>query len=107
MATGTGTSLGSLERSWMQTHASGSTPTMSLNDLKRRYYLAQINRVGVDVNSLSALEDEWLRIRITANGGTPSGRHTSDLWKQVIASLGLRVSQFIADNKKTYYLNVA
>lgn len=107
MAIGTGTSLSSLERTWMQTHVTGSTPTMSLNDLKRQYFLSQINKTGVDINSLPALEDEWLRLQITTNGGTPAGRHTSDLWTQLVAILGLRVSKYLDENKQTYYRNVA
>lgn len=74
------------------------------NDVKRKYYLSQ---VGGDANSLVDLERRWLRKDITDNSGVPSGGELSDLWKQALAARGLRVSKFIDENKKTYYLNVA
>ena len=107
MATGTGRTLSQIERSWLATRVAGQTGQTPFNDLKRRYYVSQIGGASSDVKSLIDLERQWLRKDITDNSGVPNGGEVSDLWKQALAARGLRVSQFIDENKKTYYLNVA
>ena len=107
MATGTGVSLSQIERSWLADKVTGIIGTVPVNDIKRRYYVSQIGGASADVKSLSDLERQFLRKDITDNSGVPVGGELSDLWKQALAARGLRVSQFIDENKKTYYLNVA
>lgn len=107
MATGTGVSLSQIERSWLADKIAGTLGTTPINDIKRQYYVLQIGGLSADVKSLSDLERQWLRKDITDNSGTPNGDEISDLWKQALAARGLRVSQFLNDNKKTFYLNVA
>ena len=106
MTVALGTSLSILERQWFSTHVTGTTPTTSLNDLKRRYYVSQIGATP-NINSLVDMEKQWLRLDITTNGGTPNGNKVSDLWKQALATRALRVSQFIDENRQTFYRNVA
>ena len=96
-----------IERSWLADKVTGIIGTVPVNDIKRRYYVSQIGGASADVNSLVDLERQWLRKDITDNSGVPNGGELSDLWKQALAARGLRVSQFIDENKKTYYLNVA
>ena len=107
MAIASGTSLSILERQWLSTHVTGTTSLTPINDLKRRYYMSQIGCVSADVKSLVNLEQQWLRKDITDNSGTPNGSEVSDLWKQALTARGLRVSQFINENRQTYYRNVA
>ncbi len=107
MATGKGVSLSQIERSWLADKVAGTLGTTPFNDIKRKYYVSQIGGASADVKSLVDLERQWLRKDITDNSGVPNGGEVSDLWKQALAARGLRVSQFIDENKKTYYLNVA
>ncbi len=62
---------------------------------------------GGSGSTLIELQKNWLRFAVTAAGGTPQGKQDSDLWKQLNAVSGLRVSAFINDNRKTYYLNAS
>lgn len=97
--------LTSLERTWYGTHLSGSSPTMPLNDLRRRYWHSQ---VGGNVTYLDDLEKRWLRKVISDNGGTPSNtRSVETLWLEVVATLGFTVSKFPSQNKITFFLNQA
>jgi len=107
MTASSGFSLSVLERKWLSEHATGTTPTTSMNDLKRRYYVSQIGGAAADVKSLNDLERQWLRKDITDNSGTPNGSELSDLWIQAIAARGLRVSRHIDENKQTFYRNVS
>lgn len=107
MAIGTSNILSQLERTWLAQRVAGQLGTTSLNDIKRRYYVSQIGGSAANVQSLHDLEVQWLRKDIIDNSGTPNGDAVSDLWKQAVATRGLRVSQFLDENRKTFYLNVS
>lgn len=89
-----------VERDWFIKKTGSGAPT---NELKKRYYLSQ----GATGSYLTELETSWLNVAIRTAGGTPSGNHVGDLWKQLLAALGLRVTNYLDDNKRTYYSNVA
>ena len=99
--------MSQIERSWLADKVAGILGTTPFNDIKRKYYVSQIGGASADVKSLVDLERQWLRKDITDNSAVPNGGEVSDLWKQAQAARGLRVSHFIDENKKTYYLNVA
>ena len=90
--------LSASERDWFIKKTGSGAPT---NELKKRYYLSQ----GATGTYLAELEISWLNVAIRTAGGIPTGNMTSDLWKQLLASLGLRVSTSEEENKRTYYLN--
>lgn len=96
--------LSLIERKWFASRVPGQSGTTPLNDIKRRYYVSQLGSVP-SVNSLTDLEKRWLRATITANGKTPTGDSLADLWTQLVASAGLRVSKRIDENRQTYFLN--
>ena len=51
-------------------------------------------------------EQEWLRQLIITAGGTPTAtKYASDLWKQLLTKLGLRVSKSYEENRDTYFRN--
>ena len=72
-----------------------------INELKKQYFRSR----GAVGNYLPQLETHWLQIEIAAAGGTPTGSYDSDLWKQLNAAAGFRVSQYENENKLTYYIN--
>ncbi len=77
--------------------------SLELNDVKRSYF---IDQTGLPSNSgISELERAWLRKLVVANGGTPSGKYTSDLLKQALSQLGLPVTKFDDQNYQTLYAN--
>jgi len=48
----------------------------------------------------------WLKKKIVDAGGTPKDtKFTSDLWKQLLTILGLKVSSSLDENQLTYFLN--
>lgn len=98
--------LSALERTWLATHTTGTSSQTPLNDIKRRYFVSQIGGSAADINSLGDLEAQWLRSVIVTAGGTPSStQFTSQLWKEAVIALGYRVSNYLNENKLTFYLN--
>ncbi len=89
-----------IERDWFIKKVGSGVPT---DELRKRYFLSQ----GARGSYLPELERGWLNIAIRAAGGTPAGNRLSGFWKQLLAALGLRVSIYLDDNKRTYYCNVA
>ncbi len=97
-----------LERKWLSDHTTGVGPQTPLNDLKRKYYVSQIGGPAADVRYLQDLEKQWLRKVITDASGTPSGtRHVEQLWREAVTALGYRVSNYVNENKATFYINTA
>lgn len=96
--------LSEVERNWFVKKLGGANPTDSLNDVKRRYYISVIGGASANVRYLDDLEKQWVRSVIVVNGATPSGKFLGDLWKQLNASAGVRVSRNLDENKLNYYL---
>lgn len=93
-----------VERTWFATRVPGQLSTTPLNDLKRAYFAEQLG-ASAHIHDLDDAEKQWLRKVITVSGGTPTGMQLSDLWIQLLASSGLRVSKYMDENKKTYYVS--
>ncbi len=90
--------LSQVQKNWFIKKVGANAP---ISELKKRYYQSQ----GAAGKYLAELETNWLRIAIVAGGGTPSGDRDSDLWAQLVAVAGLRVSKLVQENQMTYYLN--
>lgn len=90
--------LSQIERDWFIKKTGSGAPT---NELKKRYYLSQ----GATGSFLAELETSWLNIAIRTAGGIPTGNMTSDLWKQLLSALGLQVTNYLDQNKRTYYVS--
>ncbi len=100
--------LDTARRKWLMTHVTGVTAQTPLGDILRKYYISQIGGISADVKSLSDLEMQWLRSKITAAGHTPvQTGFSGELWKQLVGALSLRVSKYENENKLTFYLNAA
>ena len=98
-------SLSSLERTWLMTRVTGSTPSMPLNQLRKLYYAAQ---VGGTFNTLHEYQGRWLAKVITDNGGTPSAtQHISTLLKQALSALGYTISTSTSANWQQLYRRYA
>lgn len=96
--------LSQVERTWFATRVPGQLSTTPLNDLKRAYYASQLGP-SVHIHDLVDAEKQWLIKTIRDNAGTPAGNQLSDLWVQLLASAGLRVSKYMDENKTTYYVS--
>lgn len=86
------------EKDWFIKKTGTNAP---INELKLRYYKSQ----GASGSYLGELETNWLRIAIVAAGGISNGNQASDLWIQLNAASGFRVSKYTDENKLLYYLS--
>jgi hypothetical protein len=89
--------LGSVEKDWYLEATGEAGPC---TELQRKYWISQ----GATGYSLGELETSWLKIVIAGLGETPMSNYASDLWKQLNKIRGYPVSNYINDNKLTYYL---
>lgn len=92
--------LGQAEKNFLIRKVGVNAP---ISELKKRFYTSQ----GATGFSINDLEVVWLAIAIVVAGGTPVGNHTPDLWKQLNAISGFKVSNYKNENKMTYYLNAS
>lgn len=101
------TRLHEVERAYFVRKVGGAEPTKPLNQIKREYFIAQTGAAPTHV-TLPELERRWLISVINAGGGTVVDR-TSDghLWKLAVTTLSLTPSEYLNDNKITFYLNAA
>ena len=101
------TNISALERQWFMEKTTGFTAQTPLNQMKKVYFLAELNVDPANYTSMVVLEDMWLRQVIVDNGDTPAeGDGTSALWQQAVASIGATPSIYINENKSRYYQNV-
>jgi len=98
--------LNEIERAWMlkQLNSALYSSTTPFNDIKRDFYISILG-ANSERKSLGDMEKVWLVSAITTAGGTPVHFETSDLWKELNAIEGFRVSKSTDENKMTYYLN--
>jgi hypothetical protein len=100
--------LTTAQRKWLMTHTTGVSAQTPLGDILRKYYVSQIGGLSANVHALGDLEKQWLRKAIVDAGATPvNTKWVSELWKQIVGALGLRVSKYEKENKLTFYLNAA
>lgn len=101
------TRLTQVERAYFVRKAGGAAPTKPLNQIKREYFIAQTGAAPTYIKT-SELELRWLRKIITdALHTIQEDDSEAGLWQQAVITLGLTPSQFINDNKITFYLNAA
>lgn len=83
---------------------------MQFNQTKQSYlikqtgHLAPMGQMEQEVFSPKTNEVEWLRETISGLGGTPTGKQ-SDLWKQLVSLASYPTSNYLNENKKTWYKN--
>lgn len=83
----------------------GTQKFHSLRDHMRAYYVSQVTS-STSALRFSDLERKWLRLVITTNGGTPTGKYISDLWKQAVIIKGLKATNMVEENQVTYWASV-
>ena len=107
MATGTGTRLSELERTWFQQKLTGANARTPLGELKKLYYLSVVGSGYSGTSTLRELEIAWIKVRIVDAGGTPTAtKYESTLWRELIAALGQTPSRFTEENKKLFFSSV-
>lgn len=95
---GTGSTTGELKQVWLA-HRIDGTVNKNIAQAERVYYAGIVGRDA----PIKQLRIEWLQKTISDNGGTPVGNYESDLWKQLLATLGLPVSDSMSQNKHVFY----
>lgn len=99
--------LAQLKREWIGGKITGESTQMSLDDMKRKYYIEQLGAANVAKSEhLDELEKRWLRKWIGDNGGSASAtRYLSQLWYQAAVVLNKGVSRRMQENQQTFYAN--
>lgn len=78
------------------------------NDTKQKFLIkatghrAPLQQMQKEVYSPGRNEQEWLRIKVNAAGGTPTG-YISDMWKQLNGLLGYTVANTVNANRLIYW----
>jgi len=98
---GTGQSLEELEYSWFAQRVGSSSSAISINELKRIYFQAQLSGA---TGSLRDLEVQWLRKYISDAGGTPS---STNLWREAVVASGGTPSNRLTENQRKFYSTVS
>lgn len=91
--------LSQAELEWLRSRV----PELSsapIGQIKRVYYMQQVGRTTGTTNEL---ELDWIRTVISNNGGMPVGNRLTDLWKQMMAQLGLPVFNNLSQMKLVFY----
>jgi hypothetical protein len=98
--------LNEIERAWMlkQLGSALYSSITPFNDIKRAFYISVLG-ANSERKSLGDMEKVWLVAAVTAAGATPVHFEKSDLWKELNAAEGFRISTSTDENKMTYYLN--
>lgn len=98
--------LNEIERAWMlkQLGSALYSSITPFNDIKRAFYISVLG-ANSERKSLGDMEKVWLVAAVTAAGATPVHFETSDLWKELNAAEGFRISTSTDENKITFYLN--
>ena len=99
---GTGKSLSELERVWF---AERTTSSNKLDDMKREYFESKV-RVVTDTphTAISELERRWLCSVIGGNVDENIG--LADLWQKACVASSVPVTNYINENKRTFYSTV-
>ncbi len=95
--------LNQIEREWFSSKVPGTTAQKPLGQLKREYYISDVGATSSGT-TLAELETTWLIKYINNKGGTPTGR-LGNLWKDVVAAIGLVPSKYVNENKILFFLN--
>ena len=99
------TFLNQKEREWISVKVTGATAQTPLNQLKRMYYISYIGGTIPPTVTLADLEAQWLDKYIRILLGTPSSKNLTSLWKEAVVAIGQTPSNFLNDNKITFYSN--
>lgn len=97
-----------VQRRYMMTHTTGVNQQTPLGLLERMYYIQYLggNQAVGPTTSLNDLKIKWMRLWITNHSGTaPTQNFTSDLWKAMVASIGMRPVNSTATNIMNFWLN--
>lgn len=108
----------SAERDYYVAHTTGTSAQTPFGQLQRTFMMQYIqnNEPGMTAPKKALVQaqpfDElilrWLKVWITANGGTPpSNRYLSSHWMAAVSLLGKPVSKYVGDNQTTFFLNAA
>jgi len=96
------------ERRYLMIHTTGVTAQTPYGLLQRMYYIQYLagSATVTAQTSLNDLKIKWMRKWIQTNSGTaPSQNFTSDLWKAMVASIGVKPVSSTATNIMNFWLN--
>lgn len=97
------TNKSAAERAFYVHKIGGASPTTPLNQIKRQYWASVTG--GNSQTPFSQLESDWMAHVISNSGFVPiNSNSASDLWKQMVVSLGLTHTSDIDQNKLLFYL---
>jgi len=95
--------LSQLEREYFVKKAGGADPQEPLDQIKRRYFCSYVG--GTDKDTFSELESSWQTKVIATNGGTPNSNYASDLWREMVVSIGEIPGTTSTENQRIFYTN--
>ncbi len=98
--------LNQAERDFLSKHVTGATPQTPVGQLRRVYYSTYLGGDNSKA-TLSELEFRWLNKYIRDNGGTPTDDYSPTLWREVVSVIGKTPSNFLNDNRLTFYTNAS
>ena len=100
--------LTEIERQYFVAQLSTTNPNTPFNHVRREHMMALVgSSVGPSV-PFHQLEKRWLQQVINDNGGTISNFNSlENLWRDVVLAIGQVPSNYLNDNKITFYLNVS
>ncbi len=83
---------------------------MTFNSDKQKYLIKQTGHLAGSLGQMereswgtNRNENEWLKSKIKALGGTPSSNYIADLYKQLVSLASYPTSNFVNENRRTWY----